>query len=130
MPGSGLRRESLPIADVVPPGSTGYDASDPDTTFPSIRPLRPPAGAPNVVFGSLSVVGFGASSGFGGAVNMPWAECLAAGGLRYTWFHTTAMCAPTRAALLSGRNSHTVGMGTISEMATSAPGVNSLRPNT
>jgi arylsulfatase len=130
MSGSGLRRESLPIADVVPPGSTGYDASDPDVTLPPIRPLRPPAGAPNVVFILLDDVGFGASSAFGGPVNMPTAERLASGGLRYTRFHTTAMCAPTRAALLSGRNSHTVGMGTISEMATSAPGTNSVRPNT
>ena len=58
------------------------------------------------------------------------AERLAAGGLRYTRFHTTALCAPTRQALLTGRNHHSVGMGNITELATSAPGYTSLRPNT
>jgi arylsulfatase A-like enzyme len=111
-------------------GSTTYDASDPDTSYPPIRPLRPPEGSPNVVIVLLDDVGFGASSAFGGPVQTPTAERLAGNGLRYTRFHTTAMCAPTRAALLSGRNSHTVGMGTITEMATSAPGCNSMRPNT
>jgi arylsulfatase len=123
-------RSILPIPDRIPPGLTTYDASDPDTTYPPIVPLRPPAGSPNVLLILLDDVGFGASSAFGGPVNMPTAERLAAAGLKYNRFHTTAMCAPTRAALLSGRNSHTVGMGTITEMATSAPGVSSIRPNT
>jgi arylsulfatase len=123
-------REALPIPDRVAPGLVTYDATDPDTAFPPIRPLRPPAGAPNVLVVLLDDVGFGASSAFGGPVRMPTAERLAAGGLRYTRFHTTAMCAPTRAALLNGRNSHTVGMGTITEMATAAPGSSSVRPNT
>jgi arylsulfatase len=74
--------------------------------------------------------GFGASSAFGGPVNTPVAERLAANGLKYNRFHTTALCSPTRAALLSGRNHHTVGMGGITEIATSAPGYSSLRPNT
>ena len=78
----------------------------------------------------LDDVGFGASSTFGGPVNTPTAERLAGGGLRYTRFHTTALCAPTRQALLTGRNHHSVGMGGITEIATSAPGNNSLRPNT
>ena len=63
-------------------------------------------------------------------VRRPTFERLAAEGLKYTRFHTTALCSPTRAALLSGRNHHTVGMGGITEIATSAPGYNSLRPNT
>ncbi len=125
-----LRRESLPIADVPAVGPTTYDAKDPETRYPPIRPLRPPSGAPNVVIVLLDDVGFGASSAFGGPVNTPTAERLAGSGLKYSRFHTTAMCAPTRAALLSGRNSHTVGMGTITEMATSAPGASSVRPNT
>ena len=75
-------------------------------------------------------VGFGASSAFGGPVNMPTAERLAGGGLKYTRFHTTALCSPTRAAMLTGRNHHTVGMGNITELATSAPGQSSIRPNT
>jgi arylsulfatase len=74
-------------------------------------------------------VGFGASSAFGGPCQTPNFEKLAANGLRYTRFHTTALCSPTRAALLTGRNHHSVGMGSITEMATSAPGYNSLRPN-
>ena len=78
----------------------------------------------------LDDVGFGASSAFGGPCNTPTAERLAAEGLKYTRFHTTALCSPTRAALLSGRNHHTVGMGAITEFATSALGYNSLRPNT
>ncbi len=72
--------------------------------------------------------GFGASSAYGGPCNAPNAEKLAKGGLKYTRFHTTALCSPTRAALLTGRNHHSVGMGAITEMATSAPGNNSIRP--
>ncbi len=74
--------------------------------------------------------GFASSSAFGGPCNMPAAEKLAQGGLRYNRFHTTALCSPTRAALLTGRNHHTVGMGGITELATSAPGYNSMRPDT
>jgi arylsulfatase len=120
----------LPIPDRRPVGLTTFEATDPDTSYPPIVPLRPPAGAPNVLVVLLDDVGFGASSAFGGPCATPTAERLAAGGLRYTRFHTTALCSPTRAALLSGRNHHTVGMGAITEMATSAPGYNSLRPNT
>jgi arylsulfatase A-like enzyme len=78
----------------------------------------------------LDDVGFGASSAFGGPCQTPTAERLAAGGLRYNRFHTTALCAPTRQALLTGRNHHSVGMGSITETATSAPGYSSVRPNT
>jgi arylsulfatase A-like enzyme len=123
-------REVLPIPDRRPVSLTTYDAKDPDTKFPPIRPLRPPTGAPNVLIILLDDVGFGASSAFGGPCQTPTAERLAAAGLKYTRFHTTALCSPTRAALLSGRNHHAVGMGGITEIATSAPGYNSLRPNT
>ena len=104
-------------------GLTTYDAKDPDTKFPPIEPLRPPEGAPNVLIVLLDDVGFGASSAFGGPCQTPTAEQLAAGGLRYNRFHTTALCSPTRAALLTGRNHHSVGMGGITEIATSAPGL-------
>jgi len=77
----------------------------------------------------LDDVGFGASSAFGGPVHTPTAQRLAQGGLRFTRFHTTAICSPTRAALISGRNHHAVGMGGITEMSTSTPGYNSIRPN-
>jgi arylsulfatase A-like enzyme len=125
-----VQREILPIPDREYPGLISYDAKDPDAKFPPIRPLRPPAGAPNVLVVLLDDVGFGASSAFGGPVNTPTAERLAGEGLRYTRFHTTAICSPTRAALITGRNHHSVGMGGITEMATSAPGYSSVRPNT
>ena len=111
-----LPREVLPIPDRKPVSLTTYDAKDPDTKFPAIRPLRPPAGAPNVLIILLDDVGFGASSAFGGPCHTPTAERLAAGGLKYNRFHTTALCSPTRAALLSGRNHHAVGMGGITEI--------------
>jgi arylsulfatase len=107
-----------------------YDAKDPDTSFPPIKPLLPPEGAPNVLIILLDDAGFGSASVFGGPCNTPVAERLAAKGLKYNRFHTTALCAPTRQALLTGRNHHSVGMGAIPEIATSAPGYSSVRPNT
>src|SRR5262245_6289160 len=121
-------RTMLPIPDRPSPGLTTYDAKDPDSAFPPIEPLRPPEGAPNVLIVLLDDVGFGASSAFGGPCRTPTAERLAANGLRFNRFHTTALCAPTRAALLSGRNHHAAGMGSIPDLATSAPGYSSVRP--
>jgi arylsulfatase A-like enzyme len=125
-----IQREVLPIPDRPYEGLITYDAKDPDTSFPPIEPLRPPEGAPNVLVILLDDVGFGASSAFGGPCATPTAERLAANGLKYHRFHTTALCSPTRQALLTGRNHHSVGMGGITEIATSAPGYNSIRPNT
>jgi arylsulfatase A-like enzyme len=125
-----ISRDVLPIPDHPYEGELPLDAKDPEAKFPPIEPLLPPAGAPNVVVVLLDDVGFAASSAFGGPCATPTAERLAANGLKYNRFHTTALCAPTRAALLSGRNHHTVGMGVITELATSAPGYNSIRPNT
>jgi arylsulfatase A-like enzyme len=130
MPEDNIQRDVLPIPDITRPGLTTYDAKDPDTSYPPIREIRPPDGAPNVLVVLIDDVGFGASSAFGGPVNMPTAERLAAKGLKYNRFHTTALCSPTRQALLTGRNHHTVGMGGITEIASSAPGYNSIRPNT
>ncbi len=123
-------RTMLPIPDRPLTRLTTYDAKDPETAFAAIEPLVPPEGAPNVLIVLLDDVGFGASSAFGGPCATPTAERLAAGGLRYNRFHTTALCAPTRQAMLTGRNHHSVGMGSITETATSAPGNSSLRPNT
>ena len=123
-----LPRSVLPIPDRQHVGLTTFDAKDPATRYPPIRRLRPPAGAPNVLIILLDDVGFGASSAFGGPCQTPNADRLAGAGLKYTRFHTTALCAPTRAALLTGRNHHSVGMGAITEMATSAPGNSSVRP--
>ena len=121
-------REHLPIPDPKHVGLTTYDAKDPNTKYPPITTLRPPDGAPNVLIVLIDDVGFGASSAFGGPCNTPVAERLAANGLKLNRFHTTALCSPTRQALLTGRNHHSVGMGAITEMATSAPGNNSIRP--
>jgi arylsulfatase A-like enzyme len=125
-----IPRTMLPIPDVTPIALTTFDARDPDTKYPPIRPIRPPQDAPNVLVVLIDDAGFGSSSAFGGPCLTPAFEKLAAGGLKYTRFHTTALCSPTRAALLSGRNHHSVGMGAITEFATSAPGQNSMKPNT
>ena len=122
-------RVILPIPDQVQHGLTTYDAKDPDTKFPPIRQIEPPEGAPNVLIVLLDDAGFGSSSAFGGPCQTPTFEKLAANGLRYNRFHTTALCAPTRAALLTGRNHHSVNMGCITELATAAPGQTSVRPN-
>ncbi len=115
-------RHILPIPDRQHVGLTTYDAKDPDTKFPPIEPLRPPKGAPNVLIVLLDDVGFAASSAFGGVINTPTAERLAKDGLKFNRFHTTALCSPTRQAMLTGRNHHSVNMGGICEIATSAPG--------
>lgn len=119
----------LPIPRLQSREPADLSSQGPDTKFPPINVLRPPNGAPNVLVVLLDDVGFGASSAFGGPFQTPIAERLAAGGLKCNRFHTTALCSPTRAALLSGRNHHTVGMGGITEIATSAPGYNSMRPH-
>ena len=123
-----VRRDALPIPDTQHVGLTTYDAKDPNTSYPPITMLRPPKGAPNVLIVLIDDVGFGASSAFGGPCNTPVMDRLATGGVKLNRFHTTALCSPTRQALLTGRNHHSVGMGAITEMATSAPGNSSVRP--
>jgi len=125
-----LPRTVLPIPDRAHVGLTTYDAKDPDTKYPPIQPLRPPKGAPNFLVILIDDVGFGATSAFGGPCATPNIDRLAKAGLKYIRFHTTALCSPTRQALLTGRNHHSVGMGGITEIATSAPGYNSILPNT
>jgi arylsulfatase A-like enzyme len=124
-----LSRTYLPIPRRPHVGLTTYDAKDPETSFPPIEALRPPAGAPNVLVVLIDDAGFGASGVFGGPCSTPNAQRLADRGLRFNRFHTTALCSPTRQALLTGRNHHAVGMGGITEIATSAPGYNSVRPD-
>ena len=123
-----ISRAILPIPDPTCVGLTTYDAKDPDTKFPPITPLRPPQGAPNVLIVLLDDAGFAASSAFGGPCQAPTAERLAANGLKFTRFHTTALCSPTRQALLTGRNHHSVNMGAVCEIATGAPGYTSVLP--
>lgn len=91
-------------------------------------PPRPPAAAPNIVVIMLDDLGFGQMACYGGSIDTPNVGALAENGLRYNNFHTTALCSPTRAALLTGRNHHSVGFSAIAEMATGFPGSNSFLP--
>jgi len=122
-------RSHLPMSNVMRPTLITYDAKDPDSKFPPIEQLRPPKGAPNVLVILIDDAGFGSSSAFGGPCQTPNAEKLAAAGLKFNRFHTTALCSPTRQALLTGRNHHSAGMGGITEIATGAPGYCSVLPN-
>lgn len=101
-----------------------YDKSKAD--YP--QPLKAPEGAPNVLIILLDDVGFGMCSPFGGSVPTPNMQKLATAGLSYTRFHTTALCSPTRGALLAGRNHHTIGTGVIIEMGTGFPGYTGIIP--
>jgi arylsulfatase len=122
-------RSHLPIPTPERTGLITYDAKDPDTKFPPIEQLRPPKGAPNVLLILIDDAGFGSASAFGGPCQTPNAEKLAAAGLKYNRFHTTALCSPTRAALLTGRNHHSTGMGSITELASPAQYHLAARPD-
>ena len=117
-----LSQETLPR----PPRPFGgkidrtYKDSTPD--WSPVQPVAPPAGAPNIVMIVLDDVGFGQLGCYGGSIETPNIDRLAAGGLRYNSFHTAALCSPTRAALLTGRNHHSVAMSSITEAATGFPG--------
>ena len=122
-----LDRTVLPIPEPNYPHSTVLDARD--ATPPPRFQITAPDGAPNVIIVLIDDMGFGMSSSFGGPVHMPTAESLASQGLRFTQFHTTALCSPTRTALLSGRNHHMNNMGGITEIATAFPGNTGQRPD-
>jgi arylsulfatase A-like enzyme len=121
-------RYRLPIVPPPVAPDTPVDARQAERVEPT-GPLRPPPGAPNVLIVLIDDMGFGASSAFGGPCQMPMAERMAAEGTRYSRFHTTALCSPTRQALLTGRNHHSVNMGVIAEVATSMPGYTGVRPD-
>ena len=101
-------------------GVIGRTYQDSTPSWP--EPVRPPEGAPNVVFILLDDVGFAQFGCYGSDIETPNMDRLAGGGLLYTNFHTTAMCSPTRAALLTGRNHHAAGLGIVTEFATGYPG--------
>lgn len=122
-----LDRTVLPIKEPVYPTSTVLDARD--ATAPPRFEVKAPKGAPNVVIVLIDDIGFGHSSAFGGPINMPNLIQLANNGLRYNRFHTTALCSPTRVALLTGRNHHVNNAGAIMELATGFPGNTGVRPN-
>ena len=115
-----LDRTTLPIQEPKPPLYTELDARN--ATPPARFQVNAPEGAPNVLLVLIDDMGFGQSSAFGGPVHMPTVEALANQGLRFNQFHTTALCSPTRTALLSGRNHHMNNMAGITEIATAFPG--------
>jgi len=119
-------RTALPIPEPKIPHSTVLDARN--ATAPPRFEVKAPAGAPNVLIVLIDDMGFGQSGAFGGPIAMPTVDRLANNGLRYNEFHTTALCSPTRMALLSGRNHHTGNMGSVTETATAFPGNTGQRP--
>ncbi len=119
-------QEVLPRPDPPFGGRIGVTTQDSVKDFP--KEVEAPKGAPNILVILTDDVGFGASSTFGGPIPTPTMDRLAQAGLRYTQFHTTALCSPTRAALLSGRNHHSVATGVIMEAGTGFPGYNTLMP--
>ena len=122
-----IDRTVLPVREPQHPPITELDARK--ATAPPRFEVKAPANAPNVLIVMIDDMGFGMSSAFGGPIHMPTVERLANEGLRYNHFHTTALCSPTRTALLSGRNHHMNNMGAITEGATAFPGNTGQRPN-
>ena len=122
------RAQEVVLPKPEPPfhGKIGRTVKDSTPDFP--KSVEAPAGAPSVLLIMTDDVGFGASSTFGGPIQTPNFQRIADSGLRYNMFHTTALCSPTRAALITGRNHHTNASGVITEFATGYPGYNSLVP--
>jgi len=122
-----MDRSILPIQPPKRDALTELDARNVKT--PELFEVKAPEGAPNVVIVLIDDIGFGASSTFGGPISTPTLDRLANNGLRFNRFHTTALCSPTRAALLSGRNHHAVNVGSVMEVATGFPGNLGQRPD-
>ncbi len=121
-----LDRTILPIKEPSYAAVTELDARN--AKAPVRFEVKAPAKAPNVVVVLIDDIGFGHSSAFGGPIHMPTLEKLAANGLKYNRFHTTALCSPTRVALLTGRNHHVNNAGAIMELATAFQGNTGIRP--
>jgi len=119
-------QETLPRPEKPFGGTIGLTADQSVKDFP--KEVAAPKGAPNILIFLTDDVGFGASSTFGGPIPTPTFDRVAKSGLRYTQFHTTALCSPTRAALLTGRNHHSAATGVIMEAGTGFPGYNTLMP--
>jgi arylsulfatase A-like enzyme len=122
-----IDRTSLPIEEPIPATSSVMDVRDAPKPPPRFE-VKAPEGAPNVIIVLIDDIGFGHSDTFGGPIAMPNLAKLAKTGLRYNRFHTTALCSPSRIALLTGRNHHTNNMGAITEVATAYPGNTGQRP--
>jgi arylsulfatase A-like enzyme len=129
VPGSPNATETLP-GQVLPAPALPFGGEinlNADQSKPWWPPrVAPPKGAPNILLIMTDDVGFAAPSTFGGVIPTPTLDRIAANGLRYTNFHSTSLCSPTRAALITGRNHHSVGFGVISEAATGFPGYDSI----
>ena len=121
-----LDRTALPIQEPAVQAITTLDARE--ASAPARFEVKAPENAPNVVVVLIDDIGFGHSSAFGGPIRMPTLERLASGGLKYNRFHTTALCSPTRVALLTGHNHHANNAGAIMELATGFPGNTGVRP--
>jgi phosphoglycerol transferase MdoB-like AlkP superfamily enzyme len=121
-------RTILPVKEPARPTYKQLDARD--AKAPARFELKAPKGAPNVIVVLIDDMGFGVSESFGGPVATPTMNRLADQGIRYNRFHTTALCSPTRVALLTGYNHHSNNMGAITEAATTFPGNTGVRPQT
>jgi len=123
---SGLAQDQLPKPDPAFNGRVAQTIANSTADYP--QPIKAPSEAPNVLIILLDDVGFGMCSPFGGSIETPNLQKLADDGLTFNRFHTTALCSPTRAALLAGRNHHSVGTGVIIEMGTGYPGYTGIIP--
>ncbi len=124
---SEMDRTILPIQPPKRDAITELDARNVKT--PERFEVKAPEGAPNIVIVLIDDIGFGATSTFGGPISTPTFDRLANNGLRFNRFHTTALCSPSRASLLSGRNHHAVNVGSVMEIATGFPGNQGKRPD-
>jgi arylsulfatase len=123
-----LDRSKLPIPDPRFSGRSNRTLKGAEPDWGIGEPVRPPKGAPNVLLVLIDDAGFGNPSTFGGPVETPNLTRLASRGVKYNRFHVTALCSPTRAALLTGRNHHAVGFGSVGELPGPFPGYSAVRP--
>ena len=123
-----IDRTVLPIRRPAFTGTAAQTLAGSEPDWGLIGHAKAPEGAPNVLVVLIDDAGFGNPSTFGGPIRTPHYDRMAAEGLRYNRFHVTAMCSPTRAALLTGRNHHAVGMGGIPEFSCGFPGYSAMLP--
>ena len=128
MPGNAVDRTRLPLRRALVAGVPGRTLAGSEPDWNQVSHVEPPEGAPNVLLALIDDAGFGNPSTFGGAIDTPSYTRLAENGLRYNRFHVTALCSPTRAALLTGRNHHRVGFGMVGEFSGPFPGYNATLP--
>jgi arylsulfatase len=126
LPALAATPQVLPAPEPAFPGKVGLTYSESEPAFP--QAIAAPTQAPNVLLVLLDDMGFGQTSTFGGPIDTPHLTHLAERGLRYNQFHVTALCSPTRAALLTGRNHHSVNTGVVEELATGFPGYTTILP--